>query len=69
MGIYRGEGDTENEELDHQKMDFTTDEFIQKNIRVRPQSGITAAEKDEQKTDILGRGADGTTMDDEEKFN
>jgi hypothetical protein len=52
-------------------MDFTTDEFINKNIRVRPTSGITAMDKDEQKSDILGRGAnlDGGQMDEEEKFN
>lgn len=52
-------------------MDFTTDEFINKNIRVRPTSGITALDKEEQKSDILGRGAnlDGIPMDEEEKFN
>ena len=40
-GIKRVDGETECEELEHQFMDFTTDEFINKNIRVRPQSGIT----------------------------
>ena len=70
-GIQRVEGDTGCEELDHQYMDFTTDEFINKNIRVRPTSGITALDKDEQKSDILGRGAnlDVGQMDEEEKFN
>jgi hypothetical protein len=48
-------------------MDFTTDEFITKNIRVRPSSGITVLDKEEQKSDILGRGAnlDGGVMDEE----
>jgi hypothetical protein len=52
-------------------MDFTTDEFINKNIRVRPTSGITTIDKEETKADILGRGAtlDGNVMDEEEKFN
>ena len=52
-------------------MDFTTDEFINKNIRVRPTSGITTIDKEEQKSDLLGRGAnlEGNFMDEEEKFN
>ena len=53
-------------------MDFTTDEFINKNIRVRPTSGITTIDKEELlKLDILGRGAslEGNIMDEEEKFN
>lgn len=52
-------------------MDFTTDEFITKNIRVRPTSGITIMDKEEQKSDILGRGAnlDGGVMDEEQKFD
>jgi len=52
-------------------MDFTTDEFINKNIRVRPTSGITTIDKEEQKSDLLGRGAnlEGNYMDEEEKFN
>jgi hypothetical protein len=40
-GIVRIEGETEYEEKDHQYMDFTTDEFINKNIRVRPSSSVT----------------------------
>lgn len=46
-GINRIDGETECEDLDHQYMDFTTDEFINKNIRVRPTSGITALDKEE----------------------
>lgn len=30
--------------------DFATDEFLNKNIRVRPQSGITRGDQDETKT-------------------
>ena len=54
-------------------VDFATEDFINKNIRVRPASGATAAnEKEEAKSDmfgrnILGSGLDG--IDDEEKFN
>ena len=68
-GINRVEGETDNEDLDHQQMDFTTDEFIRKNIRVRPTSSTTNVDKDEQKSDIMGRGLDDNRMDDEEKFN
>ena len=70
-GINRIDGETECEDLDHQYMDFTTDEFITKNIRVRPSSGITVLDKEEQKSDILGRGAnlDGGVMDEEQKFD
>ena len=35
--------------------DFATDEFITKNIRVRPVSGATTVDpKEEQKSDIFG---------------
>lgn len=70
-GLNQIEGETEYEEIDHQYMDFTTDEFINKNIRVRPTSGITNMDKEEQKSDILGRGTgmEGNVMDEEEKFN
>jgi hypothetical protein len=30
--------------------DFATDDFISKNIRVRPQSGVTRGDNDETKT-------------------
>ncbi len=55
--------------------DFATDEFINKNIRVRPVSGLTTNEKEEQKSEVfgartlLGQGFDGNQMDDDEKFN
>lgn len=35
-------------------IDFANDDFITKNIRVRPVSGVTVGERDEQKSDILG---------------
>lgn len=57
--------------------DFATDEFINKNIRVRPVSGVTAmGERDEQKSDIYGHKTlmggelgSGNQMDEETKFN
>jgi len=55
--------------------DFATEEFITKNIRVRPVSGATQnAEKEEQKSDIFGNrtllgGETGNQMDEETKFN
>lgn len=53
--------------------DFATDDFISKNIRVRPQSGITRGDNDETKTQggdqgLSRIGAEGN-LDDEEKFN
>ena len=55
-------------------MDFATDEFINKNIRVRPQSGITTGgEREEQKSEFTRGGLLGTDhhggMDEEEKLN
>lgn len=35
-------------------IDFANDDFITKNIRVRPVSGVTVGERDEQKSDVLG---------------
>jgi len=64
-----------NELLDNQFMEIATSEFMSKNIRVRPNSGITAGgEKDDQKSEyfranMLSSTHDGTQMDDEEKFN
>ena len=56
--------------------DFATDEFINKNIRVRPTSGTTQVDRDDQKSDIFGKGGafgagiDGSNqMDEDEKFN
>ena len=54
--------------------DFATYEFINKNIRVRPPSGATTVDKDDIKSDILGKNVlgganDGNQMDDEEKYN
>ena len=54
--------------------DFATEEFLTKNIRVRPQSGITGKDVDEKQSEHISRNnlivnalADPT--DDEEKFN
>lgn len=57
--------------------DFATDEFLNKNIRVRPISGVTRGDQEEVKTNVdyshyptknlMGGGGD--QPDDEEKFN
>lgn len=54
--------------------DFATEEFLTKNIRVRPISGITHKDFDERQSErvsrnnLLGAGI-GDQTDDEEKFN
>lgn len=77
-GIIKEDAESENyaEDFDHQFMDFATEEFITKNIRVRPVSGqTTGGERDDQKSDIfnrpnyLGTGIDGNQMDEDEKAN
>jgi len=74
-GIIREDAESENyaEDFDHQFMDFATEEFITKNIRVRPVSGqTTAGERDDQKSDIFNRqnyNIDGNQMDEDEKAN
>lgn len=54
--------------------DFATEEFLTKNIRVRPTSGVTGKEVDDKQSEHISRNnliasalADPT--DDEEKFN
>ena len=51
--------------------DFATEDFITKNIRVRPQSGITTGDKGDESKSLIygdrGGGIDGTN--DEEKWN
>jgi hypothetical protein len=51
--------------------DVSAEEFIAKNIRVRPQSGMTTDERDEKKSDVRGLMGDlgQSVMDEEEKFN
>ena len=78
-GIIKEDAESENyaaEDFDHQFMDFATEEFINKNIRVRPASGATTGgERDDQKSDLynrptyLGAGIDGNVMDEDEKAN
>jgi len=52
-------------------IDFANDDFINKNIRVRPVSGVTVGERDEQKSEVMGAGnrflADGSNQIDEDK--
>lgn len=52
--------------------DFATEEFLTKNIRVRPQSGITGKDNDDAKSELISRNnliGMGEPTDDEEKFN
>ena len=42
-----------NDEMD---MDFASQEFIDKNIRVRPASGMTTLDRDEQRSEYYGAG-------------
>jgi hypothetical protein len=43
--------------MENQHIDFATEEFIEKNIRVRPNSGMTTGEKDEQRSELLKNAA------------
>ena len=49
--------------------DFATEDFITKNIRVRPQSGVTAGAQGEQSKSVVGVEKSGDGLNDEEKFN
>lgn len=53
--------------------DFATEEFLTKNIRVRPVSGVTRGGDEETKTEVQHFNAKSMLMaetgDDEEKFN
>ena len=54
--------------------DFATEEFLTKNIRVRPVSGITGKDFDDRQSERVSRsnligGANSELVDDEEKFN
>ena len=54
--------------------DFATEEFITKNIRVRPISGVTGKDIDDKQSERVSRnnlmgGIMGDPTDDEEKFN
>ena len=53
--------------------DFATEEFLTKNIRVRPQSGVTGRDADEVRSEHISKNnllvATGEPVDDEEKFN
>jgi hypothetical protein len=49
--------------------DFATEEFLTKNIRVRPQSSTTGKDQDENKSDHVSRANLFDNNDDEEKFN
>ena len=49
--------------------DFATEDFISKNIRVRPVSGIARAEGNNDETKTQGGDKGENNADDEEKFN
>ena len=48
--------------------DFATEDFITKNIRVRPQSGATQGQGDESKS-LVGVDKSGDGLNDDEKFD
>lgn len=65
-------GDDSDESLNVKELinDFATDEFVQKNVRVRPTSSYSMAGKDQ--SEIGGRAAAQATReeeDDDRKFN
>ena len=49
--------------------DFATEDFITKNIRVRPQSGATAGGQGDESKSLVGAEKSGDGLNDEEKFN
>ena len=49
--------------------DFATEDFITKNIRVRPQSGATTGAQGEESKSLVGIEKSGDGLNDEEKFN
>lgn len=49
--------------------DFATEDFITKNIRVRPQSGATIGAQGEESKSLVGLEKSGDGLNDEEKFN
>eukprot|EP00349_Pseudokeronopsis_sp_Brazil_P005726 CAMPEP_0202972340 /NCGR_PEP_ID=MMETSP1396-20130829/35606_1 /ASSEMBLY_ACC=CAM_ASM_000872 /TAXON_ID= /ORGANISM="Pseudokeronopsis sp., Strain Brazil" /LENGTH=62 /DNA_ID=CAMNT_0049702647 /DNA_START=1434 /DNA_END=1622 /DNA_ORIENTATION=- len=51
--------------------DFATEEFLNKNIRVRPSSGATGKDADDRQSEYVSRNNAGTVepTDDEDKFN
>lgn len=51
-------------EPDDAFIDFATDDFINKNIRVRPISGVTHGEGQQDRASTVSRGAAGTDADD-----
>lgn len=51
-------------EPDDAFIDFATDDFINKNIRVRPISGVTHGEGQQDRASTVSRGAAGTEADD-----
>jgi len=56
-------------EPDDAFIDFATDDFINKNIRVRPISGVTHGEGQQDRASTVSRGAAGTEADDGQDYN
>ena len=60
--------DEDNMDYDQVFNDFGNDDFVQKNIRVRPVSGMNDETRDGRQSNV-SRGADGEKEDGEERFN
>ena len=56
-------------EPDDAFIDFATDDFVNKNIRVRPISGVTHGEGQQDRASTVSRGAAGTEADDGQDYN
>ena len=55
-------------EPDDAFIDFATDDFINKNIRVRPVSGVTNKDKEDGRASNISKGGDGEE-DSNEHYN
>ena len=60
----RERADEDRVEPDDAFIDFATDDFINKNIRVRPISGVTHGEGQQDRASTVSRGAAGGDGDD-----
>lgn len=63
------EGEQDPNEYGEVFNDFATEDFINKNIRVRPVSGITYDDTKDGRQSNVSRGLEGTGEDQEESFN
>jgi len=63
------EGEQDPNEYGEVFNDFATEDFINKNIRVRPVSGITHDDTKDGRQSNVSKGNDGVTDEPEESFN